>query len=365
MGLITRIAQAQTFTVLHQFKGGQDGSEPFEGLVADSGGYLYGATLYGGMSGYGTVYRVSSKTGRGKVLYSFKGGADGMYPWGSLMPLSDNLYGTTQLGGAFEKGTLFKLDKLGVHTVVYDFRDGVPRGALARDAAGNIYGTSVMGGDFDCGYIFRLDVNENFSVLHSFSQPEGRFPYSGVRLFNGKLYGVAYNGGVSDAGAIFQFDLSTGILTTLHSFAGGPDGSNPMGRVVVDLEGNVYGATQTNGDPICACGVVYKLENTGVLRVLHFFTGLNGDGANAMGGLESDASGNLYGTTVSGGVGLGYGTVFKVDPTGTFTILYDFTGLEGIQPYSSVVLDPAGSIYGTTDGGGGNSADGIVYKLVP
>ena len=117
-------AQAQTFTVLYNFAGSPDGAHPFAGLVRDASGNLYGTTYTGATSGYGTVFKVDPK-GKETVLYSFTGGNDGGSPVGGVVRDSEgNLYGTTQYGGAYENGAVFKVDKRGNETVLYSFQGG-------------------------------------------------------------------------------------------------------------------------------------------------------------------------------------------------------------------------------------------------
>jgi uncharacterized repeat protein (TIGR03803 family) len=156
----------------------------------------------------------------------------------------------------------------------------------------------------------------------------------------------------------------------LYSFTGGTDGNGPNGKLVRDAKGNLYGATFGGGDlscqPTAGCGVVFKLDPTGALTVLHRFTGK--DGADPNGGMERDRSNNLYGTTTTssrycnGGHG-GCGVVFKIDRKGRETILYRFSGgAEGLDPNPGIIRDAAGNLYGTTNEGG-KEGYGTVFKL--
>ena len=159
--------------------------------------------------------------------------------------------------------------------------------------------------------------------------------------------------------------IPPGPVTTVYNFAGAPDGANPVGDLVVDTHGNLYGTTMAGGmtGGTCGsggCGVVFKLANGGVETVLHAFTG--SDGAFPGAGLVLDMAGNLYGTTTGGGGG-NSGVVFKVDPSGNETVLYSFTGsADGGQPDGRLWIDGAGNLYGITSVGG-TSGNGVVFKL--
>jgi uncharacterized repeat protein (TIGR03803 family) len=182
----------------------------------------------------------------------------------------------------------------------------------------------------------------------------------------GKLYGTTYAGGASGWGVVFELD-PTGKETVLHSFTGGADGGHPDAGLVGDGAGNFYGTTPYGGDLSgcrngSGCGVVFELDPTGTETVFYGFTG-GANGAIPAAGLVWDAAGNLYGTTSRGGAA-GSGVVFKLDPTGKETVLYRFTvGADGAIPTAGLVRDAAGNLYGTT-GGGGASNNGVVYKVV-
>ena len=156
----------------------------------------------------------------------------------------------------------------------------------------------------------------------------------------------------------------------LYSFTGGADGRTPIAGLVGDAAGNLYGTTVDGGDPTCdlnpGCGTVFKLDTSGTETVLHTFTWA--DGTHPVAALVRDASGNLYGTTIWGGdstcyVPYGCGTVFKVDTTGKYTVLHTFTGgADGVGPEADLIRDAAGNLYGTTYQGGASDR-GTVFKL--
>ena len=202
-------------------------------------------------------------------------------------------------------------------------------------------------------------------VLHSFAGSDGANPYAGLIMdVSGNLYGTTYGGGAYGYGTVFKLNTS-GNLTVLHSFTNsGGDGAGPAADLVMDASGNLYGTTANGGNlNYCAksgCGVVFKLNSSGSETILHTFTGSGGDGANPEGGLVMDASGNLYGTTQFGGSsGTNCydgtcGVVFKLNSSGNETILYAFTGSggDGTLPDAGLVMDSSGNLYGTTSIGG-------------
>lgn len=203
-------------------------------------------------------------------------------------------------------------------------------------------------------------------VLHSFRPAKGENPYSGlVRDASGSFYGTAYQGN-GNAGVVYKLD-PTGHYTVLHAFGDAPDGNNPTGGVVLDSQGNIYGTTYFGGSTGFA-GCVYKIDAAGNESVLYSFTG-GADGSHPYAGLILDSAGNLYGTTAFGGdisnIPSGYGVVFKLDPSGTETVLYEFAGgNDGATPYAGLIRDATGNFYGTTFYGGSANA-GVVFKLGP
>jgi uncharacterized repeat protein (TIGR03803 family) len=324
----TRTASVPTYRVLYTFtQEGLDGCNPNAGLVRDAAGNLYGTTEGGGAFGWGAVFKLAA-TGKETVLYSFTGGADGSSPRAGLVrDAAGNLYGTTVDGAAFLAGVVFKLDTTGKETVLHTFTGGAdggyPFAGLVRDAAGTLYGTAAGGGspactqNNGCGVVFKVDTTGKETVLHSFDSAEGgNYPYEDLtRDAAGNLYGTTLSGGAFNRGVVFKLDKA-GKETVLHSFGVYPDG-----------------------------GVGY-------------FGG---------GGLVRDSAGNLYGAAQGGGV-FRDGLVFEVNTTRKENALYTFTGgLDGGNPSIGLVRDPAGNLYGTASTGGtgdcGNDGCGVVFKL--
>jgi uncharacterized repeat protein (TIGR03803 family) len=357
-------AQAQTYSVLYSFHGFY-GEAPLAGLIQDKEGNLYGTTAGGGVHNYGVVFKLKAD-GKEKVLYRFASYRDGWRPQAGLVRDSaGNLYGTTWGGGGRGGGAVFKLDTTGAETVLHSFTlgagGGEPVASLVRDSAGNLYGTTNAGGAYNAGVVFKLNANGKEKVLHTFTGgADGLHPVAAlVRDSAGNLYGTTYGGGAYGAGAVFKLD-TTGAETVLYSFTGGADGASPQAGLLRDSAGNLYGTTYGGA---YGAGVVFKLDTTGAETVLYSFTG-GADGASPTAGVVRDSADNLYGTTYKGGA-YNWGTVFKLDTTGAETVLHSFTGgADGAYPFAGLVRDSSGNLYSTTVEGGAYGY-GVVFKITP
>jgi uncharacterized repeat protein (TIGR03803 family) len=341
-------------------------------LIQDSAGNFYGTTQLGGTSNLGTVFKLDPM-GTETVLHSFAGGADGANPYSGLVQDSTgNLYGTTYYGGAPNHGTVFKLDPTGTETVLYSFAGGTdganPYASLVQDPAGNLYGTTQRGGASGQGTVFKVDTAGTETVLYTFTGgSDGGVPDGALVLdAAGNLYGTTFGGGHVCVhrriycGVVFKLD-TTGTEIVLHTFTGGTDGFFPVAGLVRDSAGNLYGTTSD-------AGTIFQLDATGNETVLYSFTGGAGGGT-PYAGLVRDPTGNLYGTTNYGGDstcgnGSGCGVVFQLDTTGREIVLYTFTGgADGANPeLGSLIRDSAGNLYGTTQFGG-PSNNGVVFKI--
>ncbi|HEV2382919.1 MAG TPA: choice-of-anchor tandem repeat GloVer-containing protein [Terriglobia bacterium] len=343
-----------------------------------------------------------------RVLHSFTGGTDGSGPVGDLIrDTAGNLYGTTESGGNANCrsgcGTIFKLDIRG-ESVLYSFTgpytDGEgPQAGLVRDAAGNLYGTTAAGGNSGLGTVFKVDATGKETVLYNFTgTPDGSDPVDGlVRDSVGNLYGTTYGGGdyVCQCGTVFKID-PTGKETVLYSFIGGTDGANPgaglvhdasgketvlyrfngsadgggpQASLIVDAAGDLYG-TASYGGSTPSCGTVFKVDGSGTQTVLYSFT-CGTDGGAPSNGLVMDPAGNLYGTASLYGdlscrqLGSLCGTVFELSTAGTLSVLHIFTGgADGGWPLAGLVRDPVGNLYGTTLLGGALN-NGVVFGIKP
>jgi len=325
------------------------------------------------------------------TLYSFTGGSDGGEPSGPFaQDAAGNLYGSAGWSNNVTNGTVWRLTPAGKLTVLHTF-GGTGDGAfdtsgIIRDAKGDLYGTTAYGG-FGDGTIFKLSKTGKETVLYRFTgKPDGMWPTAGlVRDDAGNLYGTTSIGGShscgenTGCGTVFKLDPA-GKETVLYNFKGQPDGWNPLvARLVRDAKGNFYGVTYYGGLNACTygCGTVFELSPTSKGKwketVLYSFAGPGADGQNPYSTLILDTNGNLYGTTEWGGggmcFGIGCGTVFKLDKTGKETVLYSFTGgSDGAAPSTSLIQDAAGNFYGgTTQGGKTNSTCpqgcGTLFKL--
>ncbi len=277
------------------------------------------------------------------------------------------------LAGAATLAALASLDPAhaGLRVLhAFDRSDGDnPEGALVEDSVGNLYGTTVSGGSGG-GTVFKLAPDGTESVLHSFTGgSDGSEPVGLIMDEAGNLYGTTRYGGSagcegSGCGTVFKL-APDGTETVLYAFAGENDGTFPNSGVIEDKAGNLYGTTDEGGNTGCGygCGTVFKLAPSGTETVLYAFTG-GSDGATPSAGLIEDSTGNLYGTTYQGGNnsctdGFGCGTVFKIAPDGTETTLYTFKGgTDGGTPDSALIADSAGNFYGETSEGGGTGCSG-------
>jgi uncharacterized repeat protein (TIGR03803 family) len=351
-------AQSQTYKVIHDFVV-SDGATPYAGPTFDGSGNVYGTTYLGGSSGNGTVYKLSPH-GSSWVfssLHSFAAGGDGSGPgFGSLALSGGALFGTTEGGGYF--GTAFEVRRAGgwKETVVHTFgvgKDGAqPLNGVVFDSAGNFYGTTSLGGAYGNGTVFEVKRSGKKwieSVIHSFKSAN---PVASVTLdAHGNLYGTTSFGGPTGNGVVFKLSRSGSSWkeTVLYDFLGGSDGQHPVGGLVFDQAGNLYGSTFQGGAN--GGGTVYKLSRSAKgwkLTTLYSFSG----GAGPYNKLTFDAKGTVFKLSRSNGV-------WK------FTDLYDFTsGSDGGLPYGSVAVDAQGDIFGTATVGGSDN-QGVVFEITP
>ncbi len=326
-----------TYKVLHIFRLG-DGSDPQGALVFDKSGNLYGTTQMGGAHGSGIVFELTpaSNAWTEIVLHDFDpNSGDGANPVGGLIfDDAGDLYGTTTIGGANNAGAVFELTQtLGTwtETVLYSFTGGDdgggPLGPVTLDGAGNLYGTTGGAGAFGDGVVFELTASSlgwTESVVYAFQ---------------------------------------------------GADGLQPAGALVFDSLGNMYGTTESGGnEEQSGGGVAFELSPVAgggwAERVLHRFRIHRGDGFGPNSALTFDANGSLYGTTFVGGK-YGYGTVFRLtfNSNGNWleSGMYSFTGgRDGANPVGGVILDQTGNLYGATFYGGSGfdtAGDGVIFEV--
>jgi uncharacterized repeat protein (TIGR03803 family) len=322
LGTVFKLTPSGTETILHSFNiDGTDGAYPEAGLVMYKGN-LYGTTVEGGTDNIdGTVFELTptKKGGTEKILHSFGTTGDGSQPYCVLTVdnTTGNLYGTTNVGGAYSYGTIFELTPSGTETVLWSFGSGTdganPVAGVVRDAKGNLYGTTNYGGAYGFGTVFELTPSGIEKVLHSFdlNGTDGAYPLARLVIYKGNLYGTTVDGGTYGDGTVFEVTLS-GKETILHSFANNDiDGYHPYAGMTV-YQGNFYGTTADGGGTESSTGIVFEMTPSGTESILHVFGG-NPDGTNPLGGVVFDNAGNLYGTTFQGGT-KGFGTVYKMTP---------------------------------------------------
>ena len=265
----------------------------------------------------------------------------------------------------------------------YPSDGGVPDAGVVQATNGNFYGTTYEGGSSSncsggCGTVFEITSAGTLTTLHSFDWYHGASPTAGVvQASDGNFYGTTYGGGANQYyGTVFKITPS-GTLTSLYSFCGQAncaDGALPYAGLVQGTDGNFYGTTLEGGaNTGCSlgagsCGTVFRITPGGTLTTLHSFCAQAGcaDGGNPYAGLVQASDGNFYGTTFERGAN-GYGTVFKITPSGTLTTLYSFGSQQndGAMPFASLVQASDGDFYGTTSEAGGPHQAGTVFKITP
>ena len=351
-------------TTLASFDG-TNGANPYGCVVADASGDLFGTTTNGGASGDGTVFELAAGSGAITTLASFSG-TNGASPTGGIViDGSGNLFGTTQYGGdANGDGTVFELAAgSGAITTLALFNniDGAnPVSELVEDSGGNLFGTASAGGA-GYGTVFEVAAGSSaITALASFNSSDGSIPEG--RLVEdpaGDLFSTTNGGGASSDGTVFEVAAGSGAITTLASFDGSNDGAYPVAGLAVDSSGNLYGTTNSGG--ASGYGTVFEVPaGSTSISVLASFTFTNGDGPE--GELVVDGSGNLFGTNTNGGAA-NAGTVFEVAAgSGAITQLAAFSAASGAYPSSSLIQDASGNFYGTTYSGG-EFGDGTVFEM--
>lgn len=408
-------ASAYTQKTLHAFcseANCKDGDTPRNGLLMDTAGNLYGTTEFGGRYNKGTVFKLIPNANRTKytehILWSLckKAGCPfGAYPSSDLiMDIDGDLYGVTQGGGDHTDGAVFKMRPVAngwVISVIHSFcaqppdchDGGVPDSALAYagkssgspwDESSPLFGTTNTGGANNKGAAYELSPNGSswtYQVLHSFNSPiESAYPGPLLVDSSGNLIGVTFAGAKFGEGALYRLAAGTWTEATLHNFcaeANCTDGAAGVGPMAIDAAGNLFGtAMQGGAGADCpepdGCGVAFERTTSGKYKVIYDFcskTNCN-DGLEPAAGLNIDGGGTLYGTTHIGGTG-NLGTVFALSHGTKWSeqVLYSFCSqqncTDGAGPGTPVILDNNGNIFGTTDEDGANGSGGTVFRLKP
>jgi uncharacterized repeat protein (TIGR03803 family) len=360
----TDTSASARLVVLHPFTGA-DGAFPSASLMRAGDGNFYGTTPSGGAFDHGTVFRMTP-AGVVTVLYSFTGGVDGDSPFAAVIQATDgNFWGTTYSGGSFGFGTVFRMTPAGVLSTVHAFASGAdganPRAPLIQATDGNFYGTTQLGGPRNRGTFFGMNFAGTIFFRYAFSGGlDGAFPYAPViQASNGSLYGTVYAGDFSTFGRVYRFAGGTSV-TVVHTFTSGADGANPLAPLVEGADGNFYGTTRFGG--AFNLGTAFRMTPSGAVTVIKSFSG-GADGATPDTGLIQQSDGNLYGTAKAPAGTSAHGVVFTLNPSGVMTILHAFSGgADGATPAASLIQVAPGKVYGTAVDGG-SSGKGLVFQL--
>jgi len=420
-GTVFKLSLSGTFSVLYTFNSDSGSGytyTPSGSLIQGLDGSLYGAA--GGGSSFGVVYKIDL-SGNLTILHDFNSD-DGIGPRGEVVQGSDgSLYGTTA-GFQYDSQnlgfrTLFKIDPSGNFSVLHHFPElyvgqgsnpyemevvtyptsmfqGVdgsvygyggnrvfriePSGSasilyesdsptspnitlLIQGSDGNFYGKARSSVSLDNQIVFKLDSSWNYSVLYEIddSNDSAKSIVGLIQGVDGNLYATTEAGGSGNAGTVSKLD-SLGNYSVLHEFEGS-EGRYPQAGLIQGSDGSFYGTTFQGGG--YGLGSVFKLDSSGTVSLVHSFGSSSESGVYPGYELIQGGDGSLYGTTGNGGTAGGAGTVFKLDPSGSFSVLHSFEyGNGGGYPSSKLVQGSDGSFYGTTNIGGSNDA-GIVYRL--
>ena len=355
-------------------------------LVQGSDGNVYGTNPAGGIYGVGGAAFKITPGDKKQMIYSFcaePNCADGSSPFAGLVLANDrDFYGTTEQGGAYNFGTIYKITSGGTLTTLYSFcaQPGCPDGSfpdapLVQATDGNFYGPTGSGGRLNKGTIFKITSGGTLTTLYSFCAqpgcPDGSGPVAGlVQAADGNFYGTTTGGGNGTFdGTVFEI-TSTGSLTTVYKFCTQPncaDGNYPFAGLTEATDGNFYGTTSRGGAN--GYGTVFKVTSIGTLTTLYSFcvqSACSENGIFPTAGLVQATDGNFYGTTSDGGNGTPAGTLFKITPDGTLTTLHGFCSqtqcADGSTPYGGLMQDTNGTFYGATSSGGTHDI-GTVFSL--
>ena len=373
-------SHAQSFTTLASFD--SSNASPGGGLVQGTDGNFYGVAENGGARGRGAIFSVTP-TGTISGLSNFYG-ANGKTPTSLVLGEDGNFYGTTYYGGEDSAGTIFRMEPQGYLTSLYSFDSpAYPSGPLIQAADGNFYGTTVNGGEtLGAGDVFKITPDGTLSTIYNFCSrancTDGKMPFGTLVQGNdGSFYGTTDGGGANQFyGTIFRVTPG-GSMTVLYSFCSQSkcaDGFQGNG-LLQGADGNFYGITALGGSysgGACSrngCGTIFRITPTGSYTLLHTFCTETGcpDG-NQPALLIQATDGNFYGTTGLGGSNSscpnsnGCGTVYQLTQSGQFTLLHSFGGSDGMYAGARLLQYTNGNFYGLT-GSGGAYGYGTVFSF--
>jgi uncharacterized repeat protein (TIGR03803 family) len=390
VAVLTAAAHAQTYTVLYNFSPGTKSGDPanpqYTGIIAQGqDGNLFSTTPVGGtLCGFcGVVFKMTPSGALTHVFdFNTPNGA-GYTPFSGLtLGKVGNFYGTTEAGGTFNAGTVFKISASGNLTRLYEFgtckypcKEGIsPKAPPVQGRDGDFYGTTPHSSDgTDNGIVYKITPTGKYTPIYAFDGVSGGNPNDPLTLgTDGNFYGTTAKGGKSfqptcwdssaTCGTVFKITPG-GKVTFLYKFDK-THGAGPLGPLVQASDGNFYGTTSAGGNAN-GDGVIFKITPQGKFTLLYALNG-SVDGKQPSAGLTqvTDGNGNtiaLYGATQAGG-SKGYGTLFKVSLSGGFTRLYDFDNTTGRTPEITLMQNTTGILYGETVDGGSDGA-GVFYSL--
>ncbi len=358
--LLAAVLRAQSYEIVHVLSGST--GHPTGQLAQTSDGSMLGTTERGGRFGKGSIFRLvpDGLGGFANVeLHSFSG-IDGQGPHGGVIAASDGqYYGTTTRGGSFGGGTLYRLDRLGRVTTLHHFdttNGTFPMGELVEHG-GLLYGTTSSQGPGFSGSIFTSDLVGGFAVVYAFTGAAGASPNSGLTTGpDGLLYGVASSGGSTNGGVVFRLEAD-GSVTDLHDFVADTDGFDPVGGLTLGSDGFLYGTAAGAGPG--GSGTVFRIDPLGTFTMLHGL--IPSEASTPVAPLFEASPGVFVGSGSFGGT-TNDGTLFRYETaTTTLTRIHAFSTIDGEYPYSGVIRASDGSLYGSTSAGGATGL-GEVYR---
>ncbi len=352
------------YTVQHNFGGAAAGAYPQGGVIFADDGKLYGSTQYGGNFSQGSIFKLNPQNNTHEIIYHINSAtSDGRYPFGRLVESSTGVFmGTCSEGGTNGTGTVFKVTAAGVYTRLRSLQatndGGYPKAGLCKTNGTTLYGITEFGGLNGFGTIFTITESGNFTKVKDMDYSANGSNAVGTLAFNGDdlVIGAGTVGGANNFGTLFTLSTADQSFEKLHDFSLPLEGATP---VSIYKSGNTfYGITQVGG--AFNTGTFYKTNLDGTTEDLHDFDP-ELDGQNPNGDLFLADDGYYYGTARFGGSG-NSGTIFKISQSGELTVLHNFDGSAGQFPYGGVIKHSDGTLYGTTITGGAYS-DGVLYSL--
>jgi uncharacterized repeat protein (TIGR03803 family) len=352
------------YSVIAPFAG-SNGTAP-QALIMGADGMLYGVAQ-GGTGGYGLVFQVDPAAQEIISVHSFDG-QNGSNPLYIIQASNGNFYVVVQYLSGSNSGAILEMDPTTfaittLHALKTDGSEGVKPFYLLEGYDGALYGLALFGGAGTPadGVVFKCDTQGNFSVLHSFSGPDGANLSSLIQGVDGYLYGTATANGPDLEGEVFRIAPDGSTFSIFHPFKGGNDGGYPV-SIIQTATGEFYGLEQFGA------GALFRLDVTGNATVVVNFTAAEGSQLNVLTEVQTPSGALLLGTAQAGGTATGAGTIFEFNPTTSeFSVIYSFSNNSGDIPYGHFAQSPSGGpIYGITGfGAPANSQYGVVFEITP